>query len=143
MKIFETNSSSSHAITLAKSKSKIDQTIEPENGVIEVMVGEYGWEVDSYYTPMEKASYIATAIMNYKKSVLPRFKRVIRKVTGAKKVIIPKLDGDFYEYGYIDHQSAPDKWGNPGWDKILNTDAGMEKFIFSSKSSFMTDNDNH
>ncbi len=109
--VFETNSSSSHTLTIAKRGGKINQTIKPVDGVVKIMTGEYGWEFESYYTANEKASYVATAIVNAftedrKQELLKRFIRVMKEVTNAIKVIILPISGEFkYErtFRIFDH----------------------------------------
>jgi len=94
--IFETNSSSSHTLVFVPNE-KLDQNIKPKQGVVDIMTGEYGWEWESYYSPEEKASYVATAIMNeydeVDQGLVARFQRVIKEHTGADIVRIMPVSG--------------------------------------------------
>ncbi|MFA6989755.1 MAG: hypothetical protein WC197_06780 [Candidatus Gastranaerophilaceae bacterium] len=96
--IFETNSSSTHSIIFSK-ENGIDQTIKSENGIIKIEVGEYGWDVDSFYYPQEKASYLATAIKNYysdekRKILIENFVNAIKEISGATDVFIIPISGE-------------------------------------------------
>lgn len=61
--VFETNSSSTHAICITKKKDnyKIPKHIDFE-------FGEFGWECDEYHDTRNKASYLITAIFSFNKS---------------------------------------------------------------------------
>lgn len=59
--LFETNSSSMHAISVTKDKPKY---FYPEYTSCEFHVSEFGWEHRTYYDFADKASYLWTAIIN-------------------------------------------------------------------------------
>ena len=59
--IFETNSSSMHAIVVTNSKP---DTEDFKYRTLEFKVGEFGWEHIRYYDPDAKASYLWTIIVN-------------------------------------------------------------------------------
>lgn len=61
--VFETNSSSTHAICITKKKDnyKIPKHIDFE-------FGEFGWMYEEYSDTHNKASYLITAIFSFNKS---------------------------------------------------------------------------
>ena len=67
---------------------------------------------------------------------------VIQKGTKAKDVQFLS-SGDYYPWGYIDHQSLEED--NPGAElfESENPEETLEKFIFNPKSILTIDNDNH
>jgi len=143
--VFESNSSSSHSISIA-SVGKLDQTISADDdNIIRIRCGEYGWEFETYSQARDKASYLATYLMNESgekaKTLREKFIWVVKNFTGAKSVeILPckekGWDGGF-SYGYIDHRSMDVA------ENILNKGAdGILRFIFSSQSILKTGNDN-
>ena len=140
--IFETNSSSTYSLILADKEDKIDQTMAVDKqGVVEIEMGRYGWDFESFHSPSEKASYVATCILDClsgeeKEKALKILKRVVKKNTGAKKIKIIKT-----EWGYIDHQSDYFE-EQKRWDEILFNEDNLTRFIFSSNSYFETGNDN-
>lgn len=56
---FETNSSSSHSITISYGDYTPDK-LYVENGVLEIYTGEFGWEHEDYYDAATKAAYCLT-----------------------------------------------------------------------------------
>ena len=56
--VYETNSSSTHAICISKNNDY------KKRDYIEFETGEFGWEWDTYETVHSKASYLITAILN-------------------------------------------------------------------------------
>lgn len=60
--VFETNSSSTHAIVI-----KNDSTINTYPEKVEFKLGEFGWEYDNYNDVETKASYLWTAIVGLAK----------------------------------------------------------------------------
>ena len=59
---FETNSSSTHAICITKSKYRHNSFSH-----IDFETGEFGWENDEYDSLYNKASYLITAILSFDK----------------------------------------------------------------------------
>jgi len=154
--VFETNSSSTHSLVIA---DDVDLVLSPipehmiYDGVYPIFTGEYGWEQETYYDLDSKASYLATdAIMRIKdaskldvndRSVFESSKELMlleeafREFAGVG-ISIQKNDSAYYPYGYIDHESfglCYDVW-NAGVKGVI-------RFLFSDKSHFETDNDNH
>ena len=59
-KVFETNSSSTHSITVPLQKD--DNNIQLKGLVITIPLGEFGWEYGIYNDITSRLSYIYTAI---------------------------------------------------------------------------------
>lgn len=85
--IFETNSSSSHSITIANN-SGILETITPDsNGNIFLKGRPFGWKWEKYNDPSTKAIYCYIDCWDaaYKKDML---REVIIEHTGAKEIFL-------------------------------------------------------
>lgn len=136
--MFETNSSSVHAIVVNPSD------VLPEANEIKDLyfeLGEFGWEVKVYQTTRERASYLWTAICrNCTEEERYRWCAYLDEVVNSKYPDVkldfqqPK-DDDFY---YVDHVSDLDEWlrdfrDNP--EHILI-------FLFGEHSEIRTGNDN-
>jgi hypothetical protein len=147
--VFETNSSSTHSITLRGLK---DDYIIP-NYTLRVAFGEYGWEQERYDAVRDKLSYAFTMIQ-YK---IPEGKDLYFEIINSEyakwicemvkdfcgqEIEINKNNSIYYPCGYIDHQSTDildDFWSDDENEFKKN----MKEFIFNSKYGFVTDNDNH
>lgn len=132
--VFETNSSSTHAISLAKSPT-FDAVIDIINDKVLIQTREFGWEFDRYTDFETKASYLATFIDKYTKAkdsiqFLALFTKVITDYTNAKVSIFNNPNS------YIDHQSI-----HVARHALANYDA-CKRFLFSSQSVLFTGNDN-
>ena len=63
LKAFETNSSSTHSISISPNDPALNTNINGKK-IVNVYTGEYGWEEDSYYGFADNASYVATYILS-------------------------------------------------------------------------------
>jgi len=139
--IWESNSSSSHSITLTNG-SIFDDTIpiNSEDGKIHILFGEFGWEWKKYNDALTKASYVATYVFNdgteEQQNILTN---VIKDFCGAE-VIYDEIHDEYHPKGYIDHQSSDDS--NKGIHQIDFTYDSIKKFIFCKESYLVTGNDN-
>ena len=152
--LFETNSSSTHALTICKEfaedlqNNRVMDTIPiADDGTITLTGGEFGWEIETYSSAETKANYLIQACVvdeyvpdgryfNYvfnREATLENAKtllEVIKEYTGCKEVII---DESIITRGYIDHSELPyfihDK------EKLFN-------FLFNKRSKIYTSNDN-
>ena len=126
--VFETNSSSTHSISINADTQLFDSITPEDDGTIILGHGEYGWEFETYYNALSKADYCALDMGGdpVKKEMLIR---VIKNHTGAKDVI-------FDLTGYIDHQSAGTS------DDAFESDETLKAFIFGKGSYLETGNDN-
>ncbi len=144
--VFETNSSSSHSLTMGKG----DLVASPfpasvlRQGVVALQVGEYGWEWYRYYSAQEKLNYLLTQVtdghvetdidelcdMNPNVAMM---RKVVKEHTGCDLQVMPGS-------GYIDHQSARGDGGN-GLE-LFDDEDKLKRFIFDSTSYIQTGNDN-
>jgi hypothetical protein len=122
--VFETNSSSSHSISIAdETKQFVLDTLYPDqNGVITLNGGEFGWEWFKHNDAETKANYAAQAL-GLNSSLVD----VIKEQTGASEVIIDVEDG------YIDHDS---------YGLVPTNKEELRNFIFNKNSWLFGGNDN-
>ncbi len=126
-KVFETNSSSTHSISI--SNGITDSIIAPDyDNIIRLTGGDFGWEQCIYHNAMDKANYCAQD-QEYNEDNLVMLKEVIEEHTGYPVEI------DLY--GYIDHQSKGTS------NEAFENKETLENFIFNSNCYIETDNDNH
>lgn len=124
--VFETNSSSSHTISIAGDDKEfiIDPLYPNEYGALTIHLDEFGWEWFQYNSSEKKAAYA------YLQGVdVETLKSVLKEVTGAEEVF-------FVGDGYIDHDSMG----------ILNeyiSDNDLKNFIFNKNSWLHGGNDNN
>jgi hypothetical protein len=149
-KAFETNSSSAHSITIAAGDFVPDTLYVDDAGVCEIHSGEFGWEIEDYYDAATKAAYCLTWLksMSNPDEDEEMFVKVIKEMTGAKEVrFVPaftdetKSQFDFWQWGYIDHQSGPGEGG--ALCEAWASEEALKSFIFNTSSVLHTDNDNH
>ena len=149
--VFETNSSSSHSITIADSGDLINN-LEIEDGFIKSSGGEFGWEEIIYSDAQTKLDYLVTFICEntmdkveeFNISLLPnhlqkQFKmleKAIKEFTGYGLLLEPLRD-ECWAFGYIDHQSSHVA------SEVFTSVSKIKNFIFNPKSILRTDNDNH
>jgi hypothetical protein len=145
--VFETNSSSSHSITIADRyyhkdniPEELFETIEQdEYGEITLTGGEFGWSYDQYSDALTKANY--AAIDSYHCPIMQQMLiEVIMEHTGCAKVVID-INFDWSvsanAVSYIDHQSQ-----NLTHDYFSSKEL-LKSFIFDSNYILTIDNDNH
>lgn len=128
--VFETNSSSSHSITMVPSlASNLYDTILPDDdGKIVLEGGEFGWAWVTFNDPLTKANYCAVDVAENQVRLDKLFK-VIKDHTGAKEVV-------FLNKGYIDHQSVGTS------SEAFESDETLKNFIFNRECTLQTGNDN-
>lgn len=153
--VFETNSSSTHSITVSSKNLKPPILNILDDGCIHVDLGEFGWEEASYYSQNDRLSYLLTMLYeltgmgisyskNYELNVMKLmlesddFDRISDEVcsyVGVDRIVIDNI------YGYIDHQSSTDYYRTI--DEFL-ADCGctIKEFVFGDVC-INTDNDNH
>lgn len=161
--VFETNSSSTHSISI----SNIGALKFPTS--IFMTFDDFGWEINTHYDAQTKLSYVLTGIQyrhgwqthypdNYwTDDVVKNSFDVLRKnailtskyfqwlVEMLQENSIEILDGyssTTDDFGYIDHQSID------VLDELWSEDeatfkSNMKNFIFNSNSYLHTDNDNY
>lgn len=154
--VFETNSSSSHSLTVgdaAHSLSFPDSMLR--SGVITIRLGEFGWHWERFYKPENKASYLVTdAVAQEFDSVdhtdeissmsgsdlrdwlVERSTRVELIVQAIEKHTGCSVEIEAGSWFYVDHQSLGLSREVPDDEEdILN-------FLFSESGSVTTGNDN-
>lgn len=126
--VFETNSSSTHSICVAK-----NQTLTfPKQ--VEFELGEFGWGESTLSCISSKASYLYTGIV-YMGHEVEKSLDIIKSVLndkGVESIFQPESGG------YIDHGSDLEDFINDllsDPDKLLN-------YLFSDLSFVLTGNDN-
>ena len=133
--VFETNSSSTHAINI--SREGILPPVKCDEAIY-LSGDEFGWAWDRFNDWETKANYMAQSITSCPWNGDPyitdqgkfdMLREVIMEQTGAPEVIISAN-------GYIDHQSSD--IANDAW-KDKDT---LRDFIFNPKSYLFTGNDN-
>ena len=126
---FETNSSSTHSISISES-TEIYASISPdEGGSIVLSGGDFGWEWRRYTDALTKANYCAVACRD-NEHMTEMLVSVVKEHTGAKQVIVAVTDA------YIDHQSY-------GVAHVaFQSPENLKEFIFNPKSVLFTGNDN-
>ena len=149
--VFETNSSSTHAISICEfdvNKHKIPETLV-------FKTGEYGWECDSYYDTESKASYLWTAILSEyqyldQEEDLIKIKGSLTKLlndAGVKNVYFedypyetsPWNERSYIQSdGYIDHAGDLYGWAN----EMIEEPELLYGYLFNSESVVLTGNDN-
>jgi len=158
--VFETNSSSTHSISIAGAVGVCPEAcrLKPDDdGVLRLETGEFGWEIADYRDPWTKAAYAATFVMNLtapeqkyddphlgRESLSTRGQEqyemlvtTLKEHTGAKEVVIEKSSDRFNPYGDIDHQSF-----HVAADAFESSEQ-LAAFILNDESTLHTDNDNH
>lgn len=124
--VFETNSSSSHSISISTDTTGILDTIEcDDNGVITITGLGFGREWKAYNDPITKASYCLSDCQNdnSKKEML---RQVILEHTGASEVKFI-IDSNSYidnESAGLSHEGFVDK------DTLKNLIFNPESYIF-------------
>lgn len=144
---FETNSSSCHAIAIAKD----DHFDIPET--LSFGFGEYGWKCDTYRSRQDRANYLYTCLGYMKQDDIEKY----------IKFIVETLKAHGVKYIYMkSFKYSPCLWSNPIYFYIHPGDSGVDhgdetrkfveavcsdedrllRYLFSDKSFIMTGNDN-
>lgn len=137
--VFETNSSSTHSITLGKGDFEISKKgLDVEGNIVRIYSGEFGWGPEKFNDAATKASYALTWAKGQvaEEHYLSMLRDVIEKVTGCEVVFYHCFDED-YSWGYIDHRSS-----NVGAE-VFGSEEVLKNFIFNPNSVLRVDNDNH
>lgn len=145
--VFETNSSSTHSICIAKdAELEITKSLHFE-------FGEFGWECDTLQTLSEKASYLYTGLIaNNRKEDAEKIFELLRskgiEVTAEEPIFENRSytdsKGDLVEYtssentGYVDHSEKLTSFLNA----ICEDNDKLMRYLFSDLSFIITGNDN-
>lgn len=141
-KVFETNSSSMHSLTVEK-KGIIEYLhVDDDKNKVIVNFGKFGWGYDEYTDAETKLSYLITMLAEYNSFSAnelydtDEFRR-INDIVASRCECDGIIIYDSYD-GYIDHQSVE------RIDSLMSEyDCTIEEFIFDSGITLIIDNDNH
>lgn len=128
--VFETNSSSSHSISIADDNKQfvLDYIYPDQNGVITLQGGEFGWDWFKHNDAETKANYVAASY-----GLTDNLVKVLMDHTGATEIKYTGSDDYGNNWSYVDHDShgvAPSSY-----DELKN-------FIFNKNSWLFGGNDN-
>jgi hypothetical protein len=143
--VFETNSSSVHAIAIGKSLP------EHLHDIVYFHPDEFGWRFEKYTTVPDRASYLYTAILDIygksmfsgewepeKKAVYEDWISYITTTLGEKGITCEFMEPRGSRNYYIDHCSDLEGW----LKKLRNSKELLFLFLFSNDSEIHTGNDN-
>lgn len=136
-KVFETNSSSTHSISIYSGSDGIYDTIVPDDdGLVVLTGGEFGWTWWKSNKPIDKANYAAVD-QHTNSEHKQMLKDVIIEHTGAK-IVVFAFSGDYpgRNYSYIDHQSMGIA------QQAFESKKTLKEFLFNPESWLFTGNDN-
>ena len=137
--VFETNSSSTHAICISKdhdiSNLKFPDTVAFTHG-------EFGWECEKLRSVWEKASYLYEAILGtyYENSVEEKLDH-IKEMLGKHGIAcdFEPSSSKYWDDGYIDHVGTDEM---PEWlENMMNDDDALLTYLFGD-AFVVTGNDN-
>lgn len=139
--VFETNSSSVHAICISS------KPVDARGLCVTLRIGEFGWEHEWYQDIDSRASYVYTAACYiYNKDFYKKFKELLEpygikvECWGSERARFLNWGSDEYylDNGYVDHGSELKEFV----DRCLNDADILIRFIFGDESFVMTTNDN-
>ena len=138
--IFETNSSSTHALVIDTNGS-----MNIESPLV-FRFGEFGWDFDVYSCPEDRASYLWTYLVyNYydydKKSYekVYEWRDKLKNVLESEGIECEFEDPETNDTGYIDHGSELQGLFE---DMIDNDPDKLMRYLFGAGSTIYTGNDN-
>lgn len=156
--VFETNSSSTHSVSISNKNSSFDteslkRFIQKDN-YLHISFGEFGWEHRYYCDPLNKLIYLIQMICcthgidcwytdKSQGELREQLESVdewdwvnnyIKNLYNIEGIWIDSFDG------YIDHQSYEDY--DSAHDFLNDYGLDMERFIFDSGVDLITSNDN-
>jgi hypothetical protein len=135
--VFETNSSSTHSISINNDQGRYESITPDDDGVLRVFTGEFGWEEERYNDARTKLSYMMIYVRDWCGTMQEHFsnilKQVVKEHTLCEDVVLMDKDG------YIDHQSVEDN----DYHYLFQDPLQLKNFIFNPGSTLTTDNDNH
>lgn len=136
--LFETNSSSTHAICIGKNNHNLEIPSE-----LTFKVGEFGWANEVHDDVLTLASYLYTALTEYYsgKELTKHINHIYTLLgyNGCKATFIEPNVGEWgLADGYIDHSEGLGDFLN----KVLSSDKALLRYLFSPDSFIVTGNDN-
>ena len=157
--VFETNSSSTHSITITHGKIANNNIRVDRDGYIHTELGEFGWEVWDYKGQAERLSYLVTmlavksdvTLWCYEDDESRTEKDIVEDIMKTHE--FEKLSDEIGRHarcrgviidpsgGFIDHQSHEDFRDFQDFLDYYNTN--VVEFVFGRGNVVHTDNDNH
>lgn len=137
--VFETNSSSTHAICISKDHDTSNLKL-PDS--VSFKHGEFGWECEKLRSVWEKASYLYEAILgtyydNDSEEKINHLEEILNK-HGIECDFEP-TSGKYWNDGYIDHVGTDDM---PDWlENMMSDDDALLTYLFGD-AFVITGNDN-
>lgn len=130
--VFETNSSSVHAIVINR------QNLAENNGsIVSVKPGDYGWEYEEYRLPAQKLNYLWTAIVDNKEN-LDSWKEYLKEALNLSDGVVFVDEPEDKDDDHVDHaEELKDLLKKLRKDPDL-----LMKFVFGD-SYVITGNDNY
>lgn len=130
--VFETNSSSVHAMVITNAK------VRPDTNVF-FGFGDYGWENQTYHETKDKAAYFYTAAVSlYGNEINQKIEDLLSPYGIKCKFAIPVFSRRGLESGYIDHEHEAYDFV----DALLSDADLLIRYLFSEDSFVVTSNDN-
>ena len=141
--VFETNSSSSHSITISKDNvdGLYESIIPDDDGNITLFGGEYGWQWERFNDALTKANYCAVDSL-HNLVHLEMLSEVICEHTGAKQVIISATTSNYNNGVYLDGNSYIDHDSEGVANEAFNSKSELKEFLFNPRSWLFLGNDN-
>ena len=140
--VFETNSSSCHTVSVQDSGGVYDGYAPDEDGVVRFNAEEFGWSQETFTDVASRLAYAWIYIKDWsagrEDEFMQNFLDVVLEHTGGTSVECVEY-GQFYPYGYIDHQSVE----GADLHYIMENKEILKNFLFGAGSYIETDNDNH
>jgi|tagenome__1003787_1003787.scaffolds.fasta_scaffold15557292_1 hypothetical protein len=97
--VFETNSSSTHSISISNDVKTLDPLCVDENGVVAIDGQGFGWEYETYTDAQSKASYAMIYAHEWsgekKDEHIRILTDVIKQQTGCKEVVYNYSDQEW------------------------------------------------
>lgn len=136
--VFETNSSSTHSITVDNTHNwdyKLPIKVAP------AWYGEFGWEWETWYSIEEKLAYMIRCLIAYdytEETLNDKIKPIQERLHNLGiDFEIPTYEE--WEDGYVDHED----WYQEDMQDIYDNDEILLDFLLSSKSYIEGGNDNY
>ena len=163
--VFETNSSSTHSLSIQSGNVRPFNLPLDDDGYIIAEFGEFGWGYEELITQEQKFSYLLTYVVasemnNYYKSAKKKADQLLRETVGYKlllefaeeycegisldlcslELVESYKDGQYIveSYGYVDHQSVNGNLAN--W--LRERKVTIEEVVLNDGVKIIIDNDN-
>ena len=136
--VFETNSSSTHSITVGENKNGeydiLPITVNPD------WYGEFGWEFATWDTIEEKLAYMIRCLVcyDYDENTLENRIKPIQERLHNLGIDFELPTYEEYRNGYVDHED----WYQEEIEEIYKDDDTLLTFLLSDSSYIEGGNDN-